>query len=107
MMAMAVIKSKHKKLAPANKVVWLPFYRRYRIKAYIKPTADSKKTETEILTRCGNRRQASLCSTAVLTIAATVWKIYNTKLVLCNFLVISVVPFRFLFFEFKRPTFYC
>jgi len=28
MMEMAVIKSKHKTLAPTNKVVWLQFYRR-------------------------------------------------------------------------------
>ena len=48
MIAMAVIKSKYKTLALTNKVVWLPFYRRYRIKAYIKPITYSKKTGTEI-----------------------------------------------------------
>jgi len=48
MIAMAVIKSKYKTLARTNKVVWLPFYRRYRIKAYIKPITYSKKTGMEI-----------------------------------------------------------
>jgi hypothetical protein len=57
---MAAIKSKYKTLARMNKLVLLPFYPRYRMKAYIKPTTYSKETETEILTRCGNRRQASL-----------------------------------------------
>ena len=105
MIAMAVIKSKYKTLARTNKVVWLPFYRRYRIKAYIKPITYSKKTGMEIWTRCRNRRQAILCSTAVLTIAATVCKLNTTQLVLCCFLVISIVPF--LYFEFKRRTLYC
>jgi hypothetical protein len=88
-----------------NKVILLPFNRRYRIKAYIKPTTYSKKRETEILTCCGNRRQASLSSTAVLTIAATVCRINNTQLELCGFLVISIVHFHF--FEFNKPTLYC
>ena len=37
-------KSKCKTLAPTNKVILLPFNRRYRIKAYVKPTTYSKKT---------------------------------------------------------------
>jgi hypothetical protein len=55
MMAMVVTKSKHTTLARTNKVeyklILLPFYRKYRIKVYIKLTANSKETVTEILGR--------------------------------------------------------